>query len=205
MKLGPQYKICKRLGSSIFEKCQTRRFALSKERSFANKKSKRGRRGGGSDFSRQLIEKQKLRLTYGLTESQFSTYVKRALESEENPQAALFTLLESRLDAVAYRMGLAGTRRMARQLVSHGHLTVNGKRVTTPSYQVSASSSISIREGSRDTGLFTGLAEKLDDFRMASWVSFDPGTKEGTLKTPPVFSEQDTAADIGAVFEYYTR
>lgn len=205
MQLGPRYKICKRLGSSIFEKCQTRRFALSKERSAANLKGKRRRRGGVSDFSRQLIEKQKLRLTYGLTESQFSTYVKKALESEENPQSSLFSFLESRLDSIAYRMGLAPTRRAARQLVSHGHLLVNGKRVTTPSYRVSVSDVVTIRDGSRESGLFAGLSEKLKELRTPSWVSFDPDKKEGALKSSPVFSEQDTAADIGAVFEYYTR
>jgi len=205
MKLGPQYKICKRLGSSIFEKCQTRRFALSKERSLENARKNRRRGRGGSDYSRQLIEKQKLRLSYGLTERQFSTYVSKALESKVNPQETLFSSLESRLDAIAYRMGIAPTRRAARQLVSHGHLLVNGKRITIPSYHVSVNDVISVREGSRQTGLFEGLTEKLKEFRMPSWVQFDASTKEGVLATPPVFSDQDTAADIGAVFEFYTR
>ncbi len=202
MKLGPRYKICKRLGSSIFEKCQTKAFALSRERSLANKK--KGRRNI-SDYNRQLIEKQKLRLTYGLTEKQFSSYVTKALESHENPQGTLFALLESRLDAVAYRMGLASTRRMARQMVSHGHLLVNGKRVTVPSYQVKAGDSVSVREGSKGSALFQVLPETLKEFRWASWVSFDPSTFEGKLQSAPAFEAQDTTADIGAVFEYYTR
>lgn len=202
MILGPRYKICKRLGSSIFEKCQTQSFALSKQRSDANKK--KGRRNV-SDYNRQLIEKQKLRLLYGLTEKQFSTYVEKALESKSNPQATLFGFLESRLDSVAYRMGLASTHRMARQMVSHGHLVVNGKRVTVPSYRVSPGDTITIRVGSKDSGLFQTLGEKLKEARTPSWISFDPGVMEGKLKTAPVFSDQDTAADIGAVFEYYTR
>ncbi|MES2014445.1 MAG: 30S ribosomal protein S4 [Patescibacteria group bacterium] len=202
MKLGPRYKICKRLGSSIFEKCQTQRFALSKERSLANKK--KGRRNI-SDYNRQLIEKQKLRLTYGLTEKQFSSYVTKALESKANPQAALFSSLESRLDSVAYRMGLASTHRMARQMVSHGHLVVNGKRVTVPSYRVSAGDVVTVRTGSQESPMFQTLVDKLKEFRSPSWVSYDTEKKEGKLITAPVFTEQDTVADIGAVFEYYTR
>ena len=201
MKLGPRYKICKRLGSSIFEKCQTRSFALSKERTSTKKTGRRNQ----SDFSRQLIEKQKLRLTYGLSEKQFATYVEKSLESATNPQATLFKMLESRLDSVAYRMGLVGTRRAARQLASHGHLLVNGKRITVPSHQVKEGDAVSIREGSKDSGLFTGLTEKLKEYKMPSWVTFDSDAKSGLLSTEPVFSDQDTTADIGAVFEYYTR
>jgi len=201
MKIGPQYKICKRLGSSIFEKCQTRRFTVSAQRSEQSKKKKRG----GSDYSRQLIEKQKLRLTYGLTEKQFASYVEKALESHENPQAILFELLETRLDAVAYRMGLAGTRRMARQMVSHGHLLVNGVRTTVPSYHVRVGDVVSIRGGSKESGLFGSISEKLKEFNSPSWIQFNLGSLEGTLDTLPVFSQQDTPADIGAVFEYYTR
>jgi small subunit ribosomal protein S4 len=202
MKIGPRYKICKRLGSNIFEKCQTRSFAISKERSGASKK--KGRRSV-SDFSRQLIEKQKLRLTYGLSERQFAGYVEKSLESGANPQAVLFGLLESRLDSVAYRMGIVSTRRAARQLVSHGHLTVNGRKVTVPSYQASAGDSVAIREGSRDSGLFAGLSERLKEYRFPTWVQFDAEKKEGSLDSLPVMKDQDTPADIGAVFEYYTR
>ncbi|MDO8523915.1 MAG: 30S ribosomal protein S4 [bacterium] len=201
MKLGPRYKICKRLGSSIFEKCQTRAFTLSAERSAGAKK--KGRRG--SDYSRQLIEKQKLRLTYGLTEKQFASYVKKALESHQNPQAVLFGFLESRLDSIAYRAGLTGTRRAARQMVSHGHLIVNGIRVTTPSYRVSVGDVISVREGSKGSALFGGLPERLKEHRAPAWVSFDASMKEGKLESEPAFSKEDVPADIGAVFEYYTR
>ena len=203
MILGPQYKICKRLGSAIFEKCQTQRFALSAQRSAAAKK--KGGRRNNSDYNRQLIEKQKLRLTYGLTEKQFASYVAKALESKANPQEVLFGLLESRLDAVAYRMGLASTHRMARQMVSHGHLKVNGKRVTVPSYRVSTGDMVTVREGSQESSLFQGLSEKHKEFKTPSWITFDGDKKEGVFKASPVFSSQDTPADIAAVFEYYTR
>lgn len=201
MKIGPKYKICKRLGSPIFEKCQSAQFQLSQARSAKNKK----RRRGGSEYQKQLIEKQKLRLTYGLSEKQFRKYVSEALQNHTNPAETLFQLLESRLDSVVYRMGLVKTRRAARQVVSHGHVTVNGRRMTIPSYQVKTSDAIQVREGSRTTSLFANVNERLAEYRFPRWVSFNPSSFEGAMKEKPVFGEQDGAADIGAVFEYYTR
>lgn len=201
MKLGNRYKICKRLGSAIFEKCQTQRFQLSEARSARNGK----RRRPGSEFKRQLIEKQKLRLTYGLSEKQFGAYIARALENHVNPQETLFQALESRLDSVVYRMGLAGTRRMARQMVSHGHFLVNGKRMTIPSYRVRPSDPIAVREGSRTSSLFANAGERLAEYRPVQWVTFDPSAFAGSMKELPIFADQDTIADIQAVFEYYTR
>lgn len=203
MKLGPRYKICKRLGASIFEKCQTQAFQLSAARS-AKTRTKRGRRGG-SEYQKQLIEKQKLRLSYGLSEKQFRSYINRALENHTNPPQTLFELLERRLDSVVYRMGLARTRREARQIVSHGHITVNGRRITIPSYQVKTTDAIAIREGSRGTTLFANASERLAEYSAPRWVSFDPSAMAGALKEAPVFSDQDMVSDIGAVFEYYTR
>ncbi|PIR85525.1 30S ribosomal protein S4 [Candidatus Kaiserbacteria bacterium CG10_big_fil_rev_8_21_14_0_10_45_20] len=201
MKIGPKYKICKRLGSPIFEKCQTQQFQVSQARSAKSKK----RRRGGSEYLRQLLEKQKLRLTYGLSEKQFRKYVTEALLNHTNPTETLFQLLESRLDSVIYRMGLSSTRRAARQIVSHGHICVNGRRITIPSYQVKTTDTIQIREGSRTTTLFANTNEKLADYRFPRWVTFDPGAFEGKMKETPVFADQDGMADMGAVFEYYTR
>lgn len=184
----------------MFEKCQTQKFQVSEARSAKVK----GRRGG-SEYQRQLLEKQKLRLTYGLSEKQFSSYVKAALENRTNPAGTLFGLLESRLDSVVFRMGLAQTRRAARQLVSHGHVTVNGRRITIPSYRTRVDDVIAVREGSRTAGPFTTLAERLTEYRSPSWVVFDPAAMSGSLKTMPALSAGESAADIEAVFEYYTR
>ncbi|MEK7613914.1 MAG: 30S ribosomal protein S4 [Patescibacteria group bacterium] len=201
MKIGPQYKICKRLGSSIFEKCQTQRFQVSEARSAKNKK----RRRAGSEYSRQLLEKQKMRLMYGLTEKQFGQYVETALENHTNPQQTLFQALESRLDSVVYRMGLAGTRRMARQVVSHGHITVNGKRMTIPSYRVKPTDVLEVREGSRGSTLFANLNEKLGEYRSPEWVLFDAGAFQGSLKQLPSYTPGEMGVDMQAVFEFYTR
>ena len=200
MKLGPRYKIAKRLGP-IFEKTQTQRFALSKERSAKNKKGRRG----GSDYSRQLIEKQKLRLIYSLTERQFSSYVKKALESGENPSQNLFESLETRIDSIAYRMGIAQSRRAARQIAAHGHLTVDGVRVTVPSFRVAPGSVIAVRDGSKSSALFQGLEEKMKDHKPPAWLTVDDSNLSATLTSLPAWGAQDSIVDFGAVFEYYTR
>ncbi len=199
MLIGPKYKICKRLGSSVFEKCQTKQFANAQQQQ-GGKGDKRKR--PGSDYQRQLIEKQKLRLMYSLTERQFSSYAHAALESGENPTQHLFGLLETRIDSIAFRAGLVSTRRAARQLAAHGHLTVNGRRVTVPSYRVSVGDVVAVRSGSKDSALFLGLADRLREYRAPSWIALDTDTLSGTLKEVPTWGAQDSIVDFGAVFEY---
>src|SRR6185436_15717972 len=134
MKIGPKYKIARRLGAPIFEKTQTQKFALSSEK-------KGGKKGFGrpkSDFALQLVEKQKARFFYGVTEKQFKNYAKASLGKKNvRPAAELFSALESRLDNAIWRLGLSPTHGGARQMVAHGHIMVNGKRTYTPSYKLS--------------------------------------------------------------------
>jgi len=151
MKTGPKYKLCKRLGSAIFEKCQTKTYALSEART-SGQRRKRG--GPRTDFATQHLEKQKMRFTYGLSEKQFSRYVEGAVERKSGSAAVeLLKAVESRLDNVIYRLGFASTRALARQLVAHGHITVAGKRVTIPSYAVAPGQEVGIREGSKGKGV----------------------------------------------------
>ena len=124
MIIGPKYKICKRLGGAVFEKCQTQKFTLAEARKKTTK-SQGKRPNAMSDYKRQLLEKQKMRYTYGLSERQLSGYVAQSVEKSAHPGDALMLRLESRLDNVVYRLGLAKTRRLARQMVSHGHILVN--------------------------------------------------------------------------------
>lgn len=203
MKIGPKYKIAKRLGAPIFEKTQTQKFELSLARG-AN--AKRGRRPGQmSDYKRQLIEKQKMRFTYGVSEKQLRRYVDEAVEKSNQPVALLMNRLESRLDNVIYRMGLAKTRRLARQVVSHGHICVNGKKMTIPSHRVKIDDVITIREGSRQTGLFIDLKEKHEAAAMPSWVAFDAKKMEGATKAAPIYNPAETLFDPEQVMEYYSR
>ena len=206
MRTGPKYKICKRLGSSVFEKCQTQKFMLSEERRVKSK-GRGGRRPRSlSDYGRQLLEKQKVRYTYGLSEKQLSRYVKEATEHKgHDPIQTLLASLESRLDNAIYRIGLANTRALARQIVSHGHILVNKRKVTIPSYVVKEGDVIAIREGSREKILFQNLDERLKDYQSISWITFDLQKKEGEVKTAPHVDPKESVFDVGTVLEYYSR
>lgn len=200
MKIGPKYKICKRLGSGVFEKCQTARYTISE----ARKKMTSRRPKPLSDYGKQLLEKQKLRYTYGLSERQFRGYVDKAMEAAK-PSDALYISLESRLDNVVYRVGLANTRRLARQLVSHGHITVDGQKVTIPSFRVQKGEKISVREGSRTKGPFTAAVEK-ELPTAPAWITFDGKTLNGEVTANPDRAlATDVSADIRAVLEFYSR
>jgi small subunit ribosomal protein S4 len=202
MKIGPKYKIAKRLGPSVFEKTQTQKFAIAQERSAKNKK--RGR--GATEYGKQLLEKQKVRITYGLSEKQFSNYIQEAMKTHGTPPTEnLHRLLELRLDNVVYRMGLAPTRRAARQMVSHGHVTVNGVKGTIPSRRVHLGDKIGVREGSKNRVLFENLNEKLSEHRAPSWLSFDAKAMQGGVDQVPTFEATSTAGDLASVISFYSR
>jgi len=204
MKIGPKYKIAKRLGASVFEKTQSQKFAIAQERSAKNKKS--GGRRGQSEFGKQLLEKQKVRLTYGLSEKQFGNYVREAMEEHgANPAELLHRLLELRLDSIVYRLGLAKTRRAARQMVSHGHILVNGKKTTIPSQRIKAGDRISVRGGSRASVMYEGFAEKFAERPLASWLSWNPKEMEGGIQDMPNMASADPAGDLVAVLSFYSR
>ena len=204
MIIGPKYKICKRLGSAVFEQCSTQKFALSEAKKPASKK-KTGRPGGGSEFKRQLIEKQKIRFGYGVSERQLTRYVNESMHSEMGPALALVNRLESRLDNVVYRLGIAKTRRLARQMVSHGHIIVNNHRINVPSYEVKKNDSITVREGSKISPLFQRLLEETPDARLPEWLQFDVKTMKGGKTAEPVSSKTEYSFDPVQVLEYYSR
>lgn len=205
MKLGPRYKICKRLGSPVFEKCQTQKYLVSEARS-ARTGRYGGGRGGGSDYRRQLIEKQKARLAYGIGESQLKRYVKESTGTGgKSPVDALIEKLELRLDNVVYRLGLAHTRRLARQLVSHGHITVNGRKVTIPSYQTHMKDVIAVRDGSRKSVLFANVPERLKEYRTPQWLQFDREKLSAVRTGAPTAEGTDVSANLASVFEFYSR
>jgi len=203
MIIGPKFKIAKRLGAPIFEKTQTAKFELSLQR---GGNQKRGRRPAQmSDYKRQLVEKQKMRFTYGITEKQLRKYVDEAVEKSNQPVALLMNRLESRLDNVVYRMGLAKTRQMSRQMSSHGHFCVNGKKLTVPSHKVKPGDVISVREGSRSSTLFQTLKDNYEVAGIPAWVTFDIKKMEGTMKDAPVYDPAASLFDPEQVMEYYSR
>lgn len=196
----PKYKICRRLGAGVFEKCQTQKFAAS-EAQGAKKGFKRGKQR--SDYGNQLIEKQKIRFSYGLSEKQFSNYVKRATAKGSNSAEKLFEGIEARLDNVVYKLGLAGTRALARQMVSHGHLVVNEKRVTVPSFAVKVGDKIQIREGSKNKVLFQDIDKKLKNYISPDWLKFDVSKGIGEITGHP--KNTDSFLNFNAVIEFYSR
>ncbi len=206
MLLGPRYKICRRLGAGVFDKCQTQAYVLSEARHGKASKGKRSK--ALSDFGRQLVEKQKVRFAYGITERQLSRYVAQASQasaSETDPATRLVQYLETRLDNVVYRSGLAPTRRAARQMVAHGHIVVNGHRTTSPSYALTPKDTFSVREGTRTSPLIEGRKEDLGRVTTPSWLSFNANTLTGKVTTLPSRDLTDAPGDVGVVLEFYSR
>lgn len=200
-------KICRRLGESVCgrEKC------AYKKRPYAPGKldSERKHRSNVSEYGEQLRAKQKMRHTYGLTEKQFEKYVKRATalhetgEGAATPALKLYRELESRLDNIAFRAGFANTRALARQIVSHGHVVVNGRRVTVASHQVSIGDVVAIREGSKTSKLFIALGEKLTS--MAPQYTFTTDPKALSIEVKEASREVEPVFDTQKVLEYYSR
>lgn len=203
MLVGPKYKICKRLGASVFEKCQTQKFQLAEAR--APRRQPRGRRGG-SDFGLQLLEKQKARFTYGLSEGQFSRYAFEAMEKKGTDSGvALLERLESRLDNVVFRAGLVKSRRAARQLVSHGHITVNGRRMNIPSHKVEADDTVGVQEGSRSSALFANRAEAMLGTTLPSWLEISADGFSVTVKSTPSLQPTETPFNPAVIIQFYSR
>ncbi len=199
-----KYKIAKRLGAAVFEKTQTQKFALSEART--PPKKTRGGRGGGSDYGRQLLEKQRVRFTYGISEGQLSKYAEAAF-AEKDPSTSLHRALEMRADSALYRAGFASTRRAARQIVSHGHITINGKRTTVPSYRVKVGDVMGVREGSRTSPLFTILSEKNEEGQRAipQWLKVDRNALHITIMGEPSYNSIESGLAYSTLFEFYSR
>jgi len=196
----PKFKICRRLGPGVYDKCQTTKFAASSTKTLPGGK----RPKAPTEYGAQLIEKQKIRFSYGISERQLSNYVKKASNVKGAGTAEkLYESLESRLDNAIYRMGLGASRRATRQMVSHGHFVINNHRVTVPSYELKTGDVIKIREGSKGKKLFENLAGRLKDYNSPNWVSFDIASLEGKILAKP--KNIETFLDLNAVLEFYSR
>ena len=203
MIIGPKYKIARRLNAPIFEKTQTQKYALSQER---RAKASKSRPKAKTNYGRQLNEKQKARFTYGVSEKQFSKYVNVVMAKKGvNQVEHLLEILENRFDNVVYRLGLASTRRFARQMVSHGHFMVNGRKLNIPSYQVALGDVITVRPGSAKTKLFANLEEKLKTHTTPAWLSFDQEKVVAKVEGAPKLVATDLLFDPKTVLEFYSR
>ena len=175
---------------------------------YGNKKSKRNpggnRRRKVSEYGTQLKEKQKVKFVYGVLEKQFHRYYLKASNMTGITGENLLSLLERRLDNVVYRLGLAKTRRMARQIVVYGHIMVNGRKVNVPSYLVKAGDVITLRERSRESEMFKSLREGTGTV-TPKWLTFSAPTLTGTVSALPTREDIDYPVQEHLIVELYSR
>ena len=207
---GPVCKLCRREGEKLFLKgsrCLTAKCAIER-RPYApgqHGRERQYRRGRASDYLLQLREKQKMRRIYGVYERQFSNYFGKAEKRSGLTGSNLLTLLESRLDNVVYRLGMAMSRSQARQLVSHGHVMLNSRKTNVPSAMVSPGDSVSIRPESTKKTYFKTLRQDLDDRQVPRWLQLDINTLSATVLQLPAREDIDVSLNEQLVVEYYSR
>ena len=197
---GPAYKKSRRLGFSTLENGKE----LAK-RPYAPGQHGVDRKKKSSEYGIQLQEKQKMRFLYGLTEKQFKRTFIKAEKMSGIAGENFFKLLESRLDNVVYRMGLATTRRGARQLVNHGHITVNGKKVDIPSYRVKVGDVISLKENSKKSEKFKQIIEATAGRTTPTWLDVDKEKQTAKVTRLPVKEDLDYEIEEHLIVELYSK
>jgi small subunit ribosomal protein S4 len=203
-------RICRRLGVKLFlrgEKCFSPKCPMVKRPYPPGLPGKR-RKSPPSEYKKELIEKQKLKYWYGLSERQLKKYVKEALEKRgkvEDVSTLLIQNLEKRLDNVVYRLGFAVSRDQARQLVSHKFFLVNGKPVNIPSFSLKVGDTVSLKPQKLKKAIFKDLKERLKKHQVPSWLSLDPEKFEGKVISEPKVEEVAPPVEVSAVFEFYSR
>jgi len=202
----PTYKVCRRLGAGVFDKCQTQKYMLSETK---HAKSMQGRRRKNiSDYGKQLIEKQRVRFAYGVSEKQLRKYIEEANRVAVlgvDPKVRMIEQLEMRLDNIVYKLGLAPTRRAARQLVSHGHIMVNGVRTTIPSRAMYEGDVISVRKRTQALPVMDKIKKGVEEATAPTWTVFDLKKFEGKVTARPTPENTEMPGMVAAILEYYSR
>lgn len=207
MIINSKCKRCRRANQKLFlkgDRCSTQKCAMIK-RPYVPGAHGKSRRRRFSEYGIQLAEKQKVRYTYGISEKQFKRYFKEAISQKGDKGDFLVKKLESRLDNVVFRLGWAKSRGLARQIVNHGHILVNGRKVDIPSYQVKKDDVIKIKEKSKKLVLFKELKAFLKKSNTPDWLSLDKQEIEGIVKSYPNFEDLKKIGEINMIIEYYSR
>ena len=203
---GPVCRLCRAEGAKLFlkgDRCYTEKCGLTKRNS---KPGQHGtRRGKMSEYGLRLREKQKLRRFYGINETQFSTIYKKATGMSGQTGHNFLQLLERRLDNVVYRLGLGVSRSQARQLVCHGHFTVNGRKLDIPSALLKVGDVVAVAEGSRDVPTIKQNAEASASRSIPAWLEFNPEAMSGSLVAVPVREQIDVPVNEQLVVEFCAR
>ena len=205
--IGPVCKLCRREGMKLYlkgERCYSEKCA------YTRRPYPPGQHGQGriklSEYAIRLREKQKVRRIYGVVEKQFRGYYNAATRRKGRTGEEMLAMLERRLDNIVYRLGFAASRSDARQLLRHGHIHINGKRVDIPSYQVNVGDEIELKEKAKAytrVAVAAGGAEKRP---LVSWVEVDRGKHKGKLKAQPIREElNEPLIDEQLIVEYYSR
>lgn len=195
-------RLCRREGEKLFlkgQRCYTGKCAIAR-RSFAPGQHGQGRKKV-SEYGTQLREKQKTKRFYGVLEKQFHNTFEKASRMKGKSGENLLQMLELRLDNIVYRLGLASSRAEARQLVTHGHFTVNGKKVNIPSYITKANDVITVRESSRKSPKFQDLANR----SVPAWLSFNADALSGTVVQLPARADVDIEVKETLIVELYSK
>jgi small subunit ribosomal protein S4 len=207
---GPSCKLCRREGEKLFLKgarCLSPKCAIER-RDYPpgmHGREARFRRRRESDYSRQLREKQKARRIYGVLERQFRRYFEVAQRRPGLTGVNLLAILETRLDNVVYRLGYADSRSQARQLVSHGHFDLNGRRNDVPSALVKPGDTVSVRKESRRKPYFKAISQQLDERSVPRWLSLDPAGLTAQVLQIPSREDIDVSLSEQLIVEYYSR
>lgn len=205
---GPVCRQCRREGTKLYlkgDKC------YSDKCPFAGRSYAPGQHGQGqarkkvSEYGIQLREKQKARRIYGLLEGQFRTYFEKAERQKGITGENLLITLERRLDNVVYRLGFANSRNQARQLVRHGHFTVNGHKVDIPSYLLKADDVIQVKEGSKESPLLKEIAEGVGHKTVPAWLEVSASDMSGKVVRYPTREEIDVPIQEHLIVELYSR
>jgi small subunit ribosomal protein S4 len=200
---GPVVKLCRREGVNLFDSEKVAKYLNN--RSYGPGQHGQRRKGRPSDFGVRLREKQKLRLIYGMNERQFRNLFEEADRLQGVTGTVFLQLLESRLDNVVYRLGLASTRRQARQFVGHGHLLVNDKRVDIPSYRVKPNDVITVATAAKGFDIFKTNIENQRRRKTAPWLQFNPETMTGQFMRLPAREDIGVPVNEQFIIEYYSR
>ena len=205
--IGPVCRLCRREGMKLFlkgERCYTEKCAIEK-RNVPPGQHGRARKAKMVGYGIQLREKQKVKRTYGVLENQFRRYFEEADRRKGITGELLLQQLERRFDNVIYRLGFATSRPQARQLVRHGHFTINGKKVDIPSYQVRPGDIVGIRQGSRENPTIAHAMEEVKGRGIPEWLSLDSGALAGRISQLPTREQINLPVQEQLIVELYSK
>jgi len=207
VKLDSKCKKCRRAGEKLFlkgERCYGIKCALVRKPYVPGMHKKRKTKNT-SEYSRQLEEVRKVKVTYGVNEAQMKKYFNESAKSKASTSDEFFKKLELRLDNIVFRLGFASSRKEARQMVSHGHILVNGKKIDVPAYKLKKGDIITIRPQSLEKPAFKDLAKKLKKVQLPDYLTLNPEKLEAKVIGEPSLAKELPPFDFRQIVEFYSR